>query len=33
METIDDYLNQSELESEVSPTVQQQLIQIRENRH
>lgn len=32
IETLDDYLNQLELESEISPTIQQQLIKIRENR-
>ncbi|WLT37497.1 hypothetical protein NON20_16900 [Synechocystis sp. B12] len=32
IDTLDDYLNQSELESEISLTTQQQLIKIRENR-
>ncbi|QHU99097.1 hypothetical protein [Synechocystis sp. CACIAM 05] len=32
IETLDDYLKQPEIELEVSPIIQQQLIQIIENR-
>lgn len=32
IETLDNYLNPPELELEVLPIIQQQLIQIRENR-